>query len=114
MYSDRYYYFNIYFDKTLSKCVDTKEVVDFLHDIEELNYEGKGSYRNIKGFPFLDMQLLSVRSIDSYSSHDFSRKETNFISVVCTKGCQNEFLELKRIFEQIISFLGWITEEDEE
>ena len=106
MWSDRYYYFNIYADKELSKFVNTKELILFLNTILELKYEEKGSYRNVKGFPFLDMQLLNVKNVDSFSSNDFSEKETNFVSLVCAKGCENEFMDVKRVLD-FLFLVAW-------
>ena len=107
MWSDRYYYLNIYKDENLSSNRDTKELRDFIVRIPELKQVSKYEFKNIEPFPFTQLLLLNASSIDNWSDSDTNSKHTNLITIVCGKGENVDYGELKRVFIQIASFLNW-------
>lgn len=107
MWSDRYYYLNIYKDNLLSEEVSTAELLDFISDIPELEKSRKFEFKNKESFPFTQLSLLKAKSLGSWSSDDANPDKTNLIAIVSSKGSHNDFEELKRVFIEIASFLQW-------
>jgi len=108
MWSDRYYYLNIYKDENLSESVSTSKVKELISSIPELVESGEFEFKNREGFPFIDVTLLNVKSTDSWSSNDADAEKTNFIPIECAKGQEINFDELKKVFIQIAEGLGWM------
>ncbi len=107
MWSDSYYYLNIYKDEDLSSNWDTKELKDFINGIPELRQVNNYEFKNIESFPFIQLLLLKARCMNNYSESDTNPNKTNLITIVCQKGKHIEFNELKRVFIQIASYLKW-------
>lgn len=107
MWSDRYYYLNIYKDKNLSSNWDTRELRGYINGIPELRQENKYEFKNIESFPFTRLLLLNANSVDNWTGSDTHPKKTNLITIVCGKGELVDFNELKKVFIQIASFLQW-------
>lgn len=112
MWSDRHYYLNIYKDNSLSSHCDTKILREFLDSIPELEQKSKYEFVNKNPFPITQLLLLNAQSIDNWSGSDTNFKRTNLITIVCEKGEHVNFKELKRVFEQISSFLNWSLKTD--
>ena len=113
MWSDRYYYLNIYKDESLSGDVSTIQLREFLATIPQLEQRGEFEFRNTAAFPFTSLWLLNANSIRSYSSNDTDSKRTNLITIVCSKGQHVDFRELKNVFSQIASYLNWTLVDEE-
>lgn len=113
MWSDRYYYLNIYKDQSLSADTDTRELIKFLDTIPELEKRGAFAFRNKGTFPFLDLILLKAENPSNWSENDSDPTKTNLITIVCGKGEPTDLQELLRVFVQIASFLGWILVDEE-
>ncbi|WOI21916.1 hypothetical protein [Nonlabens ulvanivorans] len=113
MWSDRYYYLNIYKDESLGSYCDTKILREFLNSIPELQQKSKHEFDNVKPFPFTQLLLLNANSIDNWSGSDTNAKRTNLITIVCGKNEHVNFKELKRVFEQISSFIDWSLKTDD-
>lgn len=113
MWSDRYYYLKIYKDESLKSYCDTKKLIEFLKSIPELEQKSKYGFGNSNLFPFTALLLLlNAYSVDNWNQNDTSTKRTNLITIVCAKGKDVNFEELKRVFEQISSFLKWSLKTD--
>jgi hypothetical protein len=113
MWSDRYYYLNIYKDETLSAEANTEELKNFTSTIPELEVHGKFEFKNRKTFPFPQLLLLKAKSLDSWNGNDTNYERTNLITIVCSKGKGIYFDVLKGVFIKIASFLNWILVEEE-
>lgn len=113
MWSDRYYYLNIYKDEDLSSVFDTKELRDFINRIPELSLVNNYEFKNTEAFHFTQLLLLYANSIDNWTGSDTHPKKTNLITIVCRKGEQVDFNELKRVFIPIASFLQWTFVDEE-
>ena len=111
MYSPIYKYINIYADESLSKYVQTKELMSFLSTLKELEHKGKGSYKNRDTFPFMSINLLNPKNIDGWSSNDFCEEKTTLIDVVFSRG--DDESEVESILNKIALFLGWKIIEDD-
>ena len=107
MWSDRYYYLNIYKDKSLSGNVSTSELSAFITSIPQLEQHGAFNFRNTESFPFTSIWLLKARSINSYNSNDTDTEKTNLITIVCAKGKDVDSNVLESVFIQIASYLNW-------
>lgn len=116
MWSDRYYYLNIYKDENLSEYSDTSRLRDYISTIPELKEKGKCEFENTEKVPFIQLLMLNSSSIDNWSSEDTNSKRTNLITIVCAKGEEIDFNEIKIIFIKIASFLNWnlVDEETDE
>lgn len=107
MWSDRYYYLNIYKDENLSSTFDTQELREFIQKIPELKQVNNYEFRNIASFPFTQLLLLNAKSLDHWTGSDTHQKKTNLITIVCGKSEQIDFNAMKRVFIRIAAFLKW-------
>ncbi len=104
MWSDKYYYFNIYKDCDLSETTSSDRIRDFLSSIPELQAKSESAYINKSGVEFIDLILLKAPSLNSWSDKNLSIDETNLIAIVFTK---NTIEDLQAIFAKIANFLHW-------
>jgi hypothetical protein len=65
MWSDRFYYLNIYKDEKLSEYFDKGELRKYISSIPELVESGKFEFTNKESFPFTELLMLNARSIQS-------------------------------------------------
>lgn len=107
MWSDRYYYLNIYRNKSFSEGVSTNQLIEFISAIPELKKVGDFEFKNKEPFPFTQLLLLKAKSTDSWSGNDTNSKSTNLITIVCKKGEDIDFNELERVFTPIATYLNW-------
>lgn len=107
MWSDKYYYFNIYKNYNLSFNHDIKELREFINGIPELRQVNYYEFKNIESFSHTQLLLLKTKSIHSWSNLDIDTKHSNLIAIVCAKDGPSNFEEIKRIFIKIASFLNW-------
>ncbi|NID09536.1 hypothetical protein [Fibrivirga algicola] len=107
MWSDRYYYLNIYHDEQLSVDFDTQQLTDFIKSLPQFEQKGKFSFTNSKQFRvFSDITLLSADQIHSWSSLD-SGIRTNLVSIVCAKDPTIDFQIVQTVLIQIATYLNW-------
>lgn len=117
MWSDRYYYINIYHDKNLSIECNTHLLVEFLKSLPELQQTSPFKFTNTGRLPFAELLLLRAKDADSWSeARDTSSQKTNMIAIVCAKDTPERFQQLKATFIKIASFLNWqmVDEENDE
>ncbi|MDJ1496862.1 hypothetical protein QNI19_28260 [Cytophagaceae bacterium DM2B3-1] len=107
MWSDRYYYLNIYYDKQLSAEVSTSTLITFLQSIPQLMQYGEFEFRNIESFPFTIIFLVRAQSPTSWSDRDTDINKTNLINIVCTKGKKEDFKKIMDVLIPIASFVNW-------
>ncbi|MFD2562913.1 hypothetical protein [Aquimarina rubra] len=112
MWSDNYYYLNIYKDESLSHEVSTNKLIDFIDAIPELERSGAYKFKNTKSFPYTQLLLLKSKNLDSWNEKDTNAKSTNLITIVCSKGAHIDFKEIERVFVKIASFLQWTIVEE--
>jgi hypothetical protein len=113
MWSDRYYYLNIYKDDSLSGDVSTTQLRAFIATIPQLEQRGAFEFSNTASFPFTSLWLLKAKSLRSYSSNDTDPKRTNLITIVCSKGENVDFRALESVFTQIAAYLNWTLVDEE-
>ncbi len=75
MWSDKYYYLNIFHDEELSVHCNTKELIHFLKTMPELKQTGDFTFSNNSRFPLsINFTLLYARHLTSWSDRYESRK----------------------------------------
>jgi hypothetical protein len=108
MWSDRHYYLNIFHDEELSAHYNTKELMDFLKSMPELQQTGDFTFSNSSRFPIsLNLILLYARHLNSWNENDTNQLKTNLIPIVCAKDNLENFERLKSIFIKIAAFVNW-------
>ncbi|MGD1847633.1 MAG: hypothetical protein ACFB10_19760 [Salibacteraceae bacterium] len=113
MWSDRYYYLNIYKDKSLNTHCSTERLIYFLNDFPELQQKEMYRFGNADGLPFVDMWLLFTPTLSSWSNYSTDPIKTNLISIVCAKGVYGRWELLQPIFVKIASYLHWSLVDEE-
>jgi len=113
MWSDRYYYINIYHDKSLRVDCKTRELVDFLRSLPELKQTSDFTFSNTDSLPYASLTLLKAYHIDSWSDKETDIEKTNLIAVVCAKSTNEEFKLLKATLIKIAAFLNWQVVDEE-
>lgn len=93
MWSDKYYYLNIYKDENLSSTCSTKELRDFLVNIPELKQVNEYEFKNSKSFPFTQLLILKATSVDNWSNLDINPKVSNLVTIVSQKGVNVDYEE---------------------
>jgi hypothetical protein len=107
MWSDRYYYLNIFHDKELSLFCSTQTLKNHLSSFPELMKDGDFHFKESTLFPFASINLLYAKSYDSWSGDDTNDDYTNLIAIVCAKKNEEIFQTQLPVFIRIASFLGW-------
>jgi hypothetical protein len=108
MWSDKYYYLNIFHDEKLSINCNTQELIDFLKTLPELKQTGNFTFSNSSQSPtFINIILLNARELNSWSDNDTNTQKTNLIAIVCAKGNPQNFEKLKEPLIKIASFVNW-------
>lgn len=107
MWSNKYYYLNIYKDESLSSDSDTKELRDFINGIPELMQTDKFGFKNKEPFPFTQLLLLKAKHPNNWTENDTDFRRTNLIAIVCAKGEHVDFKEMQKVFIKIATFLNW-------
>ncbi|PWJ38652.1 hypothetical protein [Sediminitomix flava] len=113
MWSDNYYYLNIYKDEFLSEKVSTQKILEFLNEISDLENIGDFRFQNKEHFPFIELSLLDAKSIDNWNELDSSFDDTNLITIVCTKKNHDDYKVIEKVLIKISSFLKWTLVDEE-
>ena len=103
MWSDRYFYFNSWFDTQLSKSFNMTELNQFLKSRPELEENGTGGFRNNPDFAFLTIDLLYTRDKDNWSNSNTHAEKLNMIAIVCGR---THFEELKILLMELVTFVN--------
>lgn len=108
MWSDKYYYLNIFHDAGLQEYADTGELVAFLKTLPELHQTGEYTFSNHRTYPtFIGLSLLYARHLNNWSEKETNAERTNLIAVVCGKSDDERFEQAKSLLVRIASFLRW-------
>jgi len=101
MESPFYGYYYISTD-CVSNTLDTKEIESYLLNEDHLVNEGNGIFKHT--LTFLNLQLMLVKSYDSWSGNDYNERKTNYISIVTRKKLEPN---VKQFFQDFERFIGW-------
>ena len=98
--------YSYYYIKTdcLSNTWDTTEILDYLRSFTVLDEKDNGIFVSKK--PFLDISLMKVKDLNSWSSLDFDKEETNYVSIV-TSDFSEENIEVKKLLKGMEQLLGF-------
>lgn len=98
--------YNYYYIKTdcLFNTWDTTEIQDYLRSFSIFEEKDNGIF--ISKNPFLDISLMKVKSLNSWSSLDFDKEETNYLSIV-TCDFSEENVEVKTLLKGLEQLLGF-------
>lgn len=98
--------YNYYYIKTdcRSNTWDTVEIQGYLRSFAMLEEKPNGIF--ISKDPFLDISLMKVKDLNSWSSLDFDKDETNYVSIV-TSGFSEENIEVKKLLKGLEQLLGF-------
>lgn len=87
-----------------SNTWETIEIQDYLRSFTILNEKDNGIFVSQK--PFLDISLMKVKDLNSWSSLDFDKEETNYVSIV-TSDFSEENIEVKKLLKGLEQLLGF-------
>lgn len=93
-----------YYIKTdcLSNTWNTSEIRDFLCELGCFTPKPYGEF--FSEIPFLDISLMKVKDVNSWSSFDYDEEETNYISIVKSDDKEESVLEILKKIEQFLGF----------
>lgn len=84
-----------------SNCWDTVEIEDFLRS-HMLDARGAGVFARQE--PFLNISLMKVKDLNSWSSEDYDVEETNYVSIV-TSAESDQNPEIRKLLKKLERFL---------
>ena len=82
---------------------NTMEIQDYLRSFAMFEEKNNGIF--ISKNPFLDISLMKVKDLNSWSSLDFDKDGTNYVSIV-TSGLSEANIEVKNIMKGLEQLLG--------
>ena len=87
-----------------SNTWDTIEILDYLRSFTILEEKDNGIFVSKK--PFLDISLMKVKDLISWSSRDYDEEETNYVSIVTSDFSEEniEVIEILKGLEQLLGF----------
>ena len=98
--------YNYYYIATdcCSNTWNTTEIQDYLQSFDIFEEKNNGIF--ISKDPFLDISLMNVKDLNSWSSIDFDNDKTNYVSIV-TSGFSEENIEVKNLLKGLEQLLGF-------
>lgn len=66
MWSDKYYYLNIYKDKNISSYFETRKLREFISTFPEFEKSGAFTFKNKEPFPHTTLLMLNARSFENH------------------------------------------------
>lgn len=80
------------------------EIQDYLRSFTMFEEKNNGIF--ISKNPFLDISLMKVKDLNSWSALDFDKDETNYVSIVTSDFGEenNEINNLLKGLEQLLGF----------
>lgn len=100
---DMYNYFYIKTD-CRSNTWDTIEILDYLRSFTMLTEKDNGIF--VSQNPFLNISLMKVKDLNNWSSLDYNKEETNYVSIV-TSDFSEENVEIKKLLKGLEQLLGF-------
>lgn len=115
MWSDRYNYYNIQFDKNFSQKLNKSVVVKSLLETKFFKQTNHQSFTNVNKFPCVDIVLVETYD-GNYSSSDKENQFVTLVAIVCSKGQHIDQEVYIDAFKKIANQLKWklYLEEDDE
>lgn len=96
--------YNYYYIATdcRSNTWNTIEIQDYLRSFTIFEEKNNGIF--ISKNPFLDISLMKVKDLNSWSALDFDKDETNYVSIVTSDFSEknNEIYNLLKGLEQLL------------
>lgn len=98
--------YNYFYIKTdcRSNTWDTIEILDYLRLFIILDEKDSGVF--VSKNPFLEISLMKVKDLNSWSSLEFDKEETNYVSIV-TSDYSEENTEVKKLLKGLEELLGF-------
>jgi len=98
--------YNYYYIATdcRSNTWNTTEIQDYLRSFTMIEEKNNGIF--ISKNPFLNISLMKVKDLNSWSALDFDKDETNYVSIV-TSEFSEENNEINNLLEGLEQFLGF-------
>ncbi|MDE6707087.1 MAG: hypothetical protein K2K06_03515 [Oscillospiraceae bacterium] len=98
--------YHYYYLKTdcRDNCWNTAEIQEYLRASKLFIEQPNGIF--VSQNPFLDISLMKVKDLNSWSCLDFNQKETNYISIVTSDISDNDnsVRNLLKDLEQLLCF----------
>ena len=98
--------YHYYYLKTdcRDNCWNTAEIQEYLRAFQLFIEQPNGIF--VSQNPFLDISLMKVKDLNSWSCLDFNQKETNYISIVTSDISDNDnsVRNLLKDLEQLLCF----------
>ena len=115
MWSSDYFYFEIRFDQTYSRTINSSELLGFLVDEIYLVSDGTDSLVGNYQQPWMNLTIVKASKDGCFSSQRECPEKVNLISIVGSKK-YNNYGEYEKILIKIAQWLKWelIEEEDDE
>ena len=86
----------------LSNTWETAKIEDYLLSFDFLHkHYGDFDSQN----PYLNISLMKVRDKESWSSRDYNKEETNYVSIITSVWCEQETV-VKNILKGLEKLLG--------
>lgn len=86
----------------LSNTWETAKIEDYLLSFDFL-HKHNGNFDSQS--PYLNISLMKVRDKESWSSRDYNKEETNYISIITSVWCEQETV-VKNILKGLEKLLG--------
>lgn len=98
--------YNYYYMKTdcRSNTWDTIEIQEFLRSLNMFEEKQNGIFSSQN--PFINISLMKVKDLNSWSSLDFDKDETNYLSIITSELSDNDtcIKDLFKKLEQLLCF----------
>lgn len=86
----------------LSNTWETAKIEDYLLSFDFL-HKHNGNFDSQS--PYLNISLMKVRDKESWSSRDYNKEETNYVSIITSVCCEQETV-VKNILKGLEKLLG--------
>lgn len=103
---EKYYYMT---PNCLNSYIETQKIRSYLLSYEILQETSEGRF--ICKNPFIDISLMCIRNMESWSSNDFDSYKTNCISVIINESSREERI-IVLLFQELEKLCGWSIVED--
>ena len=115
MWSDRYNYYNIQFDKQFRQKLDKSYVVNCLLETKLFKQTNHQTFTNSGNFPWVD--IIIVETYDgNFAASDKENQFVTLVAIVCSKKQEIDQQIYINTFKQIANRLNWklYLEEDDD
>ena len=106
MIMEKYYYM---IPDCLNKYIETQKIRNYLLSYTILHETSEGRF--ICENPFIDISLMNIKNLNSWSSNNFDCYITNYISIIINELDKNNII-IKFLFQNLENFCKWSIFED--